>query len=313
MKVIFVVGPTASGKSQLALSLVLSLAEKSQAAIFNCDSIQSYQGLNIGSAKPSPQELEKVPHFLFDHVPLGQLFTAGQYQREFFFQLEAVKNQFQVVFVVGGTGFYFQAIEKGMYSIGAADPETILKVETEILQAGGPEKLFQELQARDPETALKISLNDHYRLARAIEMMRTHQKPVSEIKKEFNENAASFPHPLLKLGLQLSKEELFPRVEARADLMLKTGLLEEVRRLREMGLGSWAPMQSVGYRECQQFLDGEIRDLSALREKVIQATMKLAKKQRTWFRRDPQIHWLKPEDLKAGQALIKTFLNSADP
>jgi tRNA dimethylallyltransferase len=308
VKVVFVVGPTASGKSKLAMSW----AKATGGAIFNCDSIQAYQGLNIGSAKPTSEELKQVPHFLFDQVPLGNISTAGQYQRDFFSQLKHLESQFPVVFVVGGTGFYFQAIEKGMYTVGAANEETIRQVEAELSQIDGPAKLFQELKDLDPETAEKISSNDHYRLARAIEMMRTHKRPVSAIKREFSEKASEFPYPLLKLGVRLSKEELLPRVAARTDAMLAQGLLKEVQNLLKQGLGLWAPLQSVGYRECLQFLSGEIISESDLREKIIQSTMKLAKKQRTWFRRDLAIHWFGPEEQQAGLVKIQQFLKSKE-
>lgn len=304
MKVIFIVGSTASGKSQLAFAW----AQRLGGAIINCDSIQAYQGLDIGSAKPSKQERAQIPHFLFDHIPIGQISTAGQYQREFHLLLKSLEKQFPVVFVVGGTGFYFQAIEKGMYSIGAADPKTISKVEAEIATVEGREKLYSELVEKDPVSAAKISPNDQYRLARAIEMMRTHGRPVSEIRLEFAQKSEPFSYPLLKLGIQISKENLLPRVEARTNEMFKSGLIPEVQGLIDAGWKDWAPLQSVGYRESLQFLSGEIADLENLRDKIIQNTMRLAKKQRTWFRRDREIQWLLPEDLELGLETIRQFL-----
>jgi tRNA dimethylallyltransferase len=302
-KVIFVVGPTASGKSDLALNL----AERNQGAIVNCDSVQLYKSLDIGSAKPSADDFKRVPHFLFDFVDEGEEITAGFYQRQFFATMKELENQFPLVFVVGGTGFYFQAIEKGMYPTGAADAEVTRQVEAELLEAGGPERLYQELKSRDPEAAAKISANDHYRIARAVEMMRVHGKPVTEIKKEFADKAAPFPYPLLKLGIRGSREELAPRVERRTQKMLETGLLDEVRALLDRGLENWGPLQSVGYKESVDFLQGKIPDVRQLQALIVQNTLRLAKRQRTWFQRDPEIHWLAPHEIEKAQHFIDTF------
>jgi tRNA dimethylallyltransferase len=304
IKVVFVVGPTASGKSELALRL----AEKFQGAIINCDSIQLYKSVNIGSAKPSPEDFARAPHFLFDVVPEGQEITAGWYHREFFATIKSLEGKFPVVFVVGGTGFYFQAIEKGMYSIGAANPDIQRQVEAELEEEGGAECLYQELVRQDPATAEKISANDHYRLGRAIEMMRTHGRPVSEIKKEFAEQAEPFPYPLLKLGLKADREALAPRVELRTQKMLSAGLLKEVRGLLQRGFAEWSPLRSVGYKECVDFLQGRIADEKQLFELIVQNTLRLAKRQRTWFRRDSDIVWVSPEEFSTAEAHLTKFL-----
>ncbi len=306
MKVVFVVGPTASGKSELALRL----AEKFQGAIVNCDSIQLYQSLNIGSAKPSPEEFKRVPHFMFDVVPEGQEITAGWYQRNFFETLKQLEGKFSIVFVVGGTGFYFQAIEKGMYPIGAANPEIQKQVEAELEEEGGAERLFQELSTQDPVTAKKISPNDHYRIGRAVEMMRTHGRAVSEIKKEFDEAAEPFPYPLLKLGIKADREKLTPRVELRTRKMLDTGLLDEVRGMIAKGLREWSPLLSVGYKECLDFLEGRLTDEKQLFDLIVQNTLRLAKRQRTWFQRDTDIQWISPESFASSEELVAKFLKN---
>ncbi len=306
-KVIFVVGPTASGKSDLALTL----AERNHGAIVNCDSVQLYQSLNIGSAKPSAVDFKRVPHFLFDFVAEGEEITAGFYQRQFFATMKELENRFPFVFVVGGTGFYFQAIEKGMYPTGAADAEVTRQVEAELQETGGAEKLYLELKTRDPETAAKISINDHYRIARAVEMMRVHGRPVSEIKREFADQAAPFPYPLLKLGIRGSRQELEPRVERRTQKMLEAGLLDEVRGLLDRGLENWGPLQSVGYKESVEFLQGKIPDVTLLQAAILQNTLRLAKRQRTWFQRDKDIHWLAPHDIETAQGLLDAFAAKA--
>jgi len=303
IKVVFIVGPTASGKSDLAMQL----AERNQGVIVNCDSIQMYQGLDIGSAKPTDEDFAKVPHYLFNAIPVGQEVTAGFYQREFFNALKQIENRYRYAFVVGGTGFYFQAIEKGMYPTGAADETVRNQVEAELLEPEGPEKLYQELQNRDPIAAAKISVNDHYRISRAVEMMRVHGRPVSEIKKEFAEKAEPFPYPLLKLGVRGSREDLTPRVEKRTRKMLEAGLLDEVRGLLDQGLKDWGPLQSVGYKESVDFLQNASTDLKPLEDLIIQNTLRLAKRQRTWFQRDPDIQWLLPHEIEKAQGWVENF------
>ena len=294
MQIVFVVGSTASGKSAFALKA----AEKFSGAIINCDSIQLNQGLDIGSAKPTADEFARVPHFLFNVVPKGQEITAGEYCRLFFEQVEKIKNQFPFIFVVGGTGFYFQAIEKGMYPIGAANDEIKQAVEAELKTEAGAAKLYAELEKMDPVAAQKIAPKDHYRLGRAVEIIRTHGKSVTDVKKEFADQAKPFPYPLKKIGMRISKEDLLPRVQERTQTMLKQGLIKEVKDLVQQGFGEWSALQSVGYQECLEFLKGDIESMRALEEKIVMNTMRLAKKQRTWFKRDAEIQWIESSDLE---------------
>ncbi|PIS11011.1 MAG: tRNA (adenosine(37)-N6)-dimethylallyltransferase MiaA [Bdellovibrio sp. CG10_big_fil_rev_8_21_14_0_10_47_8] len=303
MKVVFFVGPTASGKSGIAHAW----AKKYSGAIINCDSIQVYRSLDIGSAKPSPQEMKEVPHFLFDYVSVGDEMTAGRFQRDFFEILEKIKGQYPFVLVVGGTGFYFQAIEKGMFPVGASNPEIKADVEKELATAVGPGRLYRELQEKDPAAAEKISINDHYRLGRAVEMMRSHGKTRAQVEQEFREQQTPFPYPLLKLGLAVERDCLLSRVEVRVTEMLKRGLLQEVKVLIDQGHGEWAPLSSVGYRECVRFLRGEIPTELDLWKEIVQSTMKLVKKQRTWFQRDSELFWFSREQVDLAEAKLSAF------
>jgi tRNA dimethylallyltransferase len=305
MKIVFVPGPTASGKSARALRW----AQKFGGAVINCDSIQCYQALNIGSAKPSVAERLSLPHLLFDYIPEGESLTAGVYSRDFFRAVEACENP--IAFVVGGTGFYFQAIEKGMFEIGAANAQVIREVEKDLLEKGAG-YLRAELLAKDPAAAEKISENDHYRLARAVEILRTHSKSVTEIRAEFETKQKPFPYPLLKIGIQASRAELLPRVRLRTETMIKAGLLDEVQGLLNKGLKTWAPLASVGYKECSDYLSGKsaAQNLDELEDLIGTSTLQLAKKQRTWFQRDSDIFWLSTTaEEEAGDAEISQFLS----
>lgn len=287
---VLIVGVTGSGKSALGLKL----AQKLNGAILNCDSLQVYQRLDIGTAKPSVTERQLVPHFLFDLLPAGQVLTAGDFRREALAVLERELPQ-RAVFGVGGSGFYIQALEKGMFDSGKADPEVESKVRQDLTDHGA-QKLFAELVQLDPEYAETISPNDVYRLTRAMVVIRGTGKKLSQLRREFT--GEKFPYPMLKLGIDIPREELLLAVTKRTQAMLQAGFLAEVRGLIEAGFASWPALQSVGYKECQMCLNGDLRE-DQLAARIVEKTMQLAKKQKTWFKRDAAIHWLKPESAAA--------------
>lgn len=309
-RLLFIVGPTASGKSDLAVEI----AEKSKPAeIINCDSIQFFAGVDIGAAKPEPELLARVPHHLIGHVALGGSFTAGDFCREALAVIEERAQHGVSRFLpVGGSGFYVQALEKGMYEV----PEIPEQVRTEIeAQAEDPlrvEELHRELTKRDPEAALRISVRDRYRIVRALEILRAHPTggTLSDIKKRFAESAPQRPFSSRKIGLALEKEALRKRVRERAERMLKSGLIEEVEALRAKGLSHWSPLNSVGYREVQAMLDGHVLPAD-LADAIVTSTMQLVKKQMTWFKRDASIQWFDAEKalkkaVEAGQSALKS-------
>lgn len=301
--VIFVVGTTASGKSDWALKL----AQEFRGVIVNCDSIQVYKHLDLGAAKPSVQERALVPHYLFDYVQPPQEMTAGVYSRDFHDCLKRLADD-APVFVVGGTGFYFMAIEKGMYPVTTVPEKIQAEVAAEMAQPGGAEKLHQELLAIDPEYGAKIHVTDPYRIGRAIELIRTQGKSVTQIQKEFSEKQTPFPYPLLKIGPAWEREKLRHRIQQRTQKMLQLGLVDEVRRLLDQGLASWAPMSSVGYKETQKYLDGQMNE-KELFEEIVKNTYQLAKRQRTWFQRDQDIHWCDGESgFAQTRELVEKFL-----
>lgn len=283
--VVFVVGTTASGKSQWALDM----AQKFSGSVVNCDSVQLYKSLDIGAAKPTKGEMSLVPHYLYDYVPEGESMTAGNYTRDFFACMETLPSQ-KPAFVVGGTGFYFQAIEKGMYPVR----QTPIAIQQEIARIlkteEGAKTLYEEFQRLDPKAAQKIHPQDHYRLGRAMELIRAEGKSVTQIQKEFAETQAPFPFPLLKIGLRWDREVLRERVKLRTQKMLDAGLVAEVQGLISRGYAEWSALQSVGYKEVLTYLQ-EGKTQQWLFDEIVQNTMGLAKRQRTWFQRDREIHW----------------------
>lgn len=296
MKVVFVVGTTASGKSDVALDW----ARRFQGVIVNCDSVQIYKDLDIGSAKPSLQERSLCPHFLYDYVSAPDVMTAGIYHDHFFQALNEIKSKHgdeTPVFVVGGTGFYFQAIEKGMHQTPEVPVAVRQAVEAEMEMPDGAQKLYEELLQLDAEAAAKIKPQDRYRISRAVELLRTikasaetSQLNLTSLRQDFEKNKKPFPFPLMKVGPSWNRDVLRQRIEVRVQKMLKAGLIEEVQQLVDRGLMGWAPLQSVGYVETLDFLEHN-RTKEWLLEQIVIHTHQLAKRQRTWFQRDAEIHW----------------------
>ncbi|RYZ87815.1 MAG: tRNA (adenosine(37)-N6)-dimethylallyltransferase MiaA [Proteobacteria bacterium] len=282
--VVFVLGTTASGKSQWALDW----AQQFGGAVVNCDSVQLYKSLNIGAAKPTPDEMKLAPHLLYDYVNEGETMTAGKYTRDFFPCMEAMPAM--PAFVVGGTGFYFQAIEKGMYPVHQIPEQIRAQVAACLSTPEGALKLYEQFRTTDPEAAQKIHAQDHYRLGRAMELILAEGKSITAIRSEFASTQKPFPYPLLKIGIKWERSALEERVRRRTIGMIEAGLIEEVSGLLDRGLASWAPLTGVGYSEAGQFIRGG-RTREWLIEEITKNTMGIAKRQRTWFQRDPEVCW----------------------
>ena len=279
---VFLLGPTASGKTDWALKW----ADQTGGVIVNGDSVQLYRELNIGSAKPDFKKYSHIPHYLFDLVEAPQVWTAGDYRKN---ALKILHRELpgRQVFVTGGSGFYIQALEKGMYPVQKASKEVVEKLKA-IYKKKGLDFLYRELQKKDPEQARKVESKDHYRILRSLAIINSEGCPVSEIKKRFSPK--KLPWPYLKIGLNISREELVKRVENRTHWMLKRGLIEEVECLLKKGLENWKPLQSVGYRESVLFLKKKLNK-DTLYSQIVQNTLSLARKQKKWFQRDKNIVW----------------------
>ena len=286
----FVVGTTATGKSGLAIDV----AEQFSGCIFNADSVQLYQRVDIGTAKPSPRDQARAPHHFFDVVEPGGQMTAGEYQELARKQvLELLKSQ--VVLLVGGSGFYIQAFEKGMMPSPKSPPK-ILSELTKQLDEQGAQALHDELAAKDPEYATRVNATDSYRVIRALSIIRAEGRSMTEIAKQFEQERKQnvFPVEPIKIGLKLDRELLRERVRRRLEDMVASGLKAEVQSLIEQGHRDWSPMTSVGYKETVQLLEGEISESEWL-PLMETSTMQLAKRQRTWFQRDKSITWFDAE------------------
>lgn len=298
---IILAGPTASGKSTLALQLVETLrAQGSEAEILCADSITVYRGFDIGSAKPSKDEQAKVPHHLLDIVDSTQGYTAGDFIHHAHPIIEKLHQKNIVPIIVGGTGFYLRALLWGMVSDEVEDPEKNAQIkkaiETRAQEPGGWETLYKEVIALDPDSISTIHPNDHYRIQRALHAMQLYQKPWSQLNKSARTSPAKYPG-MRYFCLSWERDILRERVQKRTEQLLQMGMLEEVKRLIDQGVSPESkPMQSVGYKDCIDFLSGKITKEQLL-PNIVQETMRLAKSQRTWFQGEREVEFLTPEFL----------------
>lgn len=298
--IITIVGPTASGKSALAMKL----AQHYKRPILSADSRQVYRHMAIGTNQPTMAELNTVPHFLTGHVEPSQHYNAGRFAREalaIISQLAAARMQ---PVVVGGTGLYIQALERDFDHIPDIPPTVRAQVEADYA-ANGLEPLVADLQQADPAAAAAMDLKNPARIKRAIEVIRATGRPFSSFKQGFA-TGAERPFTLLKIGLDVPREELYARINARVLEMMAQGLLQEVQALLDMGFSpSLNALQTIGYRELLAHLRGELTLARAI-ELLQQNTRNYAKRQLTWFRRDGAIRWFGPQQ----QAEIFAYIES---
>jgi len=285
IKLIIVQGPTASGKSALALEL----AERFDGEIVNADSMQVYRGMDIGTAKPSREERARVPHHLYDLVDPRVNFTAADFRKHALPVIEDIDRRGKRAILVGGTGLYIRVLTRGLVASPGEDQDIRRKLETDARREGLA-TLHRRLAVVDPVTAARIHPNDGVRIVRALEVFLQTGRPLSSFHED-HRFADDF-YQCLKLGIAVERELLYQRVEERVDRMIADGFVEEVRGLLAAG---YAPtlkaMGSIGYREMCEHLAGDYPLEEAVR-RIKQSTRQYAKRQLTWFRRDSEIIWV---------------------
>ena len=282
---IVIVGPTASGKSDLALFL----AERLSGEIVNYDSIQVFRGFDIGSAKPSGEERRRVPHHMIDVRDPADLFTAGDYQREARAVLESIRQRTRVPILVGGTGLYLRALTEGLFE-GPARSEHLRERFIAIVEQRGVEYLHRILRRLDPASADRIGARDKPKIIRALEVRLETGKPLTEhLRVEPRRPLQGFT--ICTVGLNPSREDCYRRIDARVKRMFDEGLVDEVRGLLERGVPRDAkPFGALGYRHVLANLDNTGSWEDTIR--VIQRdTRRYAKRQWTWFRRQTNTTW----------------------
>ncbi len=281
-------GPTASGKTDLAIKLV----QKYPCDIISVDSSMVYRDMDIGTAKPTKEEQKVTPHRLIDILDPAESYSAAQFRRDALCEIEDILTHERMPLLVGGTMLYFKALQEGLSPLPSADPEVRAELQAE-LDEHGLGVLFKRLQQVDPESGQRIKANDAQRILRALEVYLLTGKPLSQIWKDNKPEA--LPYKIINCALiPEDRALLHQQIAKRFDLMLKRGFLAEVEKLYKRGdLNTDLPsMRSVGYRQAWQHLAGEIT-FNEMREKTIAATRQLAKRQMTWLKSWPNINVIK--------------------
>lgn len=282
---IVIVGPTASGKSALGIWLAQQLGGE----VVACDSTQLYRGFDVGTAKPTVGERRGVPHYLIDVLEPDEEATAGSYRERAIAVLKDLRSRRRLPIFTVGTGLYLRTLLEGLADVPLRS-EALRERLWASASRHASRHLHRVLKKMDPESAGKIAPEDEQKLVRAIEICLLARKPLSEVYRD-GRNPLRGWRPV-KIGLSPEREALYERIHARTDSMLAAGWMEEVRGLEASGLPRDSkPFDFIGYRELRSVLQGEMK-LEEARLAIQLATRRYAKRQLTWFRRDPQIHWL---------------------
>lgn len=282
-KLIIISGPTATGKSSLALDL----AKKYELAIVNFDSLCFYRELSIGTAKPSQEEQAQAPHFMIDVASISNPLNAADFVKMARPLMDQLFQEYKALILVGGSGFYLRALLEGMYESETTPPDILEKSET-LYQQKGILPFWTELQQCDPVAAKKLHPNDHYRIRRAVEHFWAHGNAFSAMASNLEkQKETDIPHwETLHLYLDLPKNIHQEIIIQRAQKMWDQGLIAEVGRLLQQGFsGEERPLGAIGYKEAIGFLRGELETKEACLEKIVISTRQLAKSQRTWFKK----------------------------
>lgn len=300
-RLVAIVGPTATGKSALGLDL----AEEMGGEIINGDALQIYRGFDLGTAKPTLEEQNRVPHHLIDILDPRQRYSAGEFNRLARVAIEEIRSRGKLPIVVGGSGLYIRALIEGIAPIPTSDP-AIRERLRERLEKEGLELLRKELEQRDPETWSRLLAGDSQRILRALEIFEVTGVTQSEWIA-MNPFGAS-PLSAVQIGLTLPRVVLYDRIEKRAARMVELGWLDEVRSLMASGLTVDSPaFQAIGYRQLASHLQG-LCSLEEALEETIRATRRFAKRQETWFRKGASVIWFDALRLEDEDRRIRDLL-----
>ena len=302
--ILALVGPTGSGKTKTAIQICKEL----NAEIVSMDSMQIYRGMDIGTAKPTKNELASAPHHMIDVADPEQIFTVSMYREMACKVINDILDRGNLPLLVGGTGLYLQAISYDM-SLGEKGADSKLREELNKIanQPSGPLELYRRLEAVDPVTAKKLHPNDIRRVIRALEIIETSGKTKSE---QAYEDRIEGPYHVLVYGLSLPRDQMYARINTRVDQMIESGLVSEVQNLLEKGISprpEGGAMQAIGYKEIVSALNGDITLEQAI-SLIKQSSRRYAKRQWTWFRHDPRTQWFDWTEFESEKALLDVLI-----
>jgi tRNA dimethylallyltransferase len=294
-----IAGPTASGKTAAAIRL----AQHFNTVILSADSRQFYREMSIGTAKPDAEELLAAKHYFIDSHSINEPFSVGDFEKQGLALLDELFKDHTIVILVGGSGLYIKALCEGFDDIPQADEGIREQLNSE-LDENGITSLQDELKAVDPAYYNEVDINNPQRLIRALEVYRTTGKPFSSYRKA---TINKRPFKCIKVALDLPREVLYNRINTRVDMMVKHGLVDEVRTL--LPSRHLNALNTVGYSELFDYFDGKTYLARAI-ELIKQNTRRFAKRQLTWLRKDKELHWLPPDDVTGDR--LEKLINSAD-
>ena len=284
-KVIVICGPTASGKTGLSIEL----AKKVDGEIVSCDSMQIYKDMTIGTAKPTPKEMQGIKHYLIDCISPEQRYSVAEYKKEATNAIKEILSKGKVPIVVGGTGLYLESLIYGIeYNEIKVDDEYRQELK-EIEQTQGLNKLYEMAEKIDKQAMEKISPNDRKRICRVLEIYHSTGKTKTELEVESRKNGPEFDY--LLFGITMDREKLYERINERVDVMINNGLIQEVEELLKKYQNFPTAMQGLGYKEVVEYLNGDISKEEMI-EKIKMETRRYAKRQLTWFRKYKDIIWI---------------------
>lgn len=303
-KVVVISGATASGKSAFSVNLALSFGGE----IINADSMQVYRGMDIGTAKPSASERRGIPHHLLDVVAPDEEFNAAIFRSMALPVVRQIQARGKVCFVVGGTGLYIKTLIGGLIPCASSDSQLRISLEQEY-EDRGFEYFYEKLQEMDRPTAASLHPHDKVRLIRAAEIMLLTGRRLSDLRETHNFRERHLD--AITFCLNLDRERLYERVNARALAMFDAGLVEETARLLQEGYSpDLKPMKAIGYRHVIRHLKGEW-SLEETIERLQRDTRRYAKRQLTWFRANPEVVWLEPTGMSRAMEAIRVFLEES--
>lgn len=307
-KVIILVGPTASGKTEIALKLALELKNAKgivDAEIISADPMLTYKGFNIGTAKPSQFDQKKVKHHLVDILEPDEVYSAADFAKKAKIVINDLLKENKTPIVVGGTGLYVRILVRGIFEAPKPDWDLRKKLEDESAKFG-KEFLYNKLKEIDTTTAKELHKNDLRRIIRAIEIYERTGKPISFWKK-FRQKPDGFDYVII--GVKRDRCNLYARVNKRVDEMIKNGLLEEVKSLLERYKPDSPAFNGIGYKEMAEFLTGNSKnDLEKVVEKIKRNTRRYVKRQITWFKKEPKIIWIDIKDNDNSEDIVDIIL-----
>ena len=282
---ISIVGPTAIGKTNLAIEV----AKHFQSEIISCDSRQFFKEMKIGTAVPSEEELAEVKHHFIQNISIHEKYSVGDFERDGLAFLDNYFETNDICIMVGGSGLYEKAITVGFDEFPDVDPKIREDLNNELAEFG-IEKLQEELQEVDPKYFEEVDIFNKQRVTRALEIYRASCLPFSHFR---NQDLNKRPFNIIKIGLELPREEVYDRINRRVDIMMNEGLLNEAKNL--FSLKDLNALQTVGYRELFDFFEEKIT-LDFAIEEIKKNTRRFAKRQMTWFKKDETVNWFSPFD-----------------